>query len=373
VLLRLGRWRRLALGSCACALALATAGGHLKGEPQDEPGFATLVERFSERGGYFDTDNLISNERSYLHPLDGLRERGVSGGVYIGVGPDQNFSYVAQIRPAIAFIVDIRRDNLLLHLLFKALFELSDDRADYLRLLFALPPPSTADMSREAWRHASIQELVQYVDGTQPTEALTRAVRARVDAAISRVGLPLTPDDFETIARFHRSFITAGLSLKFQSTGRAPPSYYPTFRDLLLETDRGGREGNYLASEEGFQFVKALQGRDGVIPVVGNLAGDEALPSIARFMAARGDRLSAFYTSNVELYLSQDGLYPRFVSNLSRLPRDADSVIIRSIFRTMVPESVPGYLSTSVVRPVGELLETYEQGRIRSYWNLIGR
>ena len=58
-----------------------------------------------------------------------LRERGISGGVYIGVGPDQNFSYIAHVRPSVAVIVDIRRDNLLLHLLFKALFESAPSRS----------------------------------------------------------------------------------------------------------------------------------------------------------------------------------------------------------------------------------------------------
>ena len=65
--------------------------------------FAALIERLSEPGGYFDTDNLISNETSYLHVIGTLRELGVSGGAYIGVGPDQNFSYIAAIRPSIAF------------------------------------------------------------------------------------------------------------------------------------------------------------------------------------------------------------------------------------------------------------------------------
>ena len=85
--------------------------------------FAALVARISEPGGYFDSDNLISNESSYLHVLGAMRRLGVAGGAYVGVGPDQNFSYIAQVRPRIAFIIDIRRDNLLQHLLFKSLFE----------------------------------------------------------------------------------------------------------------------------------------------------------------------------------------------------------------------------------------------------------
>ena len=51
----------------------------------------------------------------------------MKGGVYVGVGPNQNFTYIAAIRPELAFIVDIRRQNLLEHLLFKVLTEKSDE------------------------------------------------------------------------------------------------------------------------------------------------------------------------------------------------------------------------------------------------------
>ena len=57
-------------------------------------------------------------------------------GVYLGVGPEQNFTYIAAIRPRIAFITDIRRGNLHLHLMYKALFELSANRADFVARLF---------------------------------------------------------------------------------------------------------------------------------------------------------------------------------------------------------------------------------------------
>ena len=106
-------------------------GGRVAGQAAQAP-FASLVEQLSEPGGEFDTDNLISNEQSYLHVVPALEQAGLAGGVYIGVGPDQNFSYIARIRPAEAFIVDIRRDNLLLHLLFKAIFVTTKNRVEYL-------------------------------------------------------------------------------------------------------------------------------------------------------------------------------------------------------------------------------------------------
>jgi hypothetical protein len=103
--------------------------------------FGARIAQLSERAGFFDTDNLISNEKSYLHVMPALKSGQVTGGAYIGVGPDQNFSYIAQVRPDIAFIVDIRHDNLLLHLLFKALFSMADTRVSYMSLLFGRPVP----------------------------------------------------------------------------------------------------------------------------------------------------------------------------------------------------------------------------------------
>ncbi|HEX6070025.1 MAG TPA: hypothetical protein VFZ18_09375, partial [Longimicrobiaceae bacterium] len=74
--------------------AQATAQAAPVRRPAADTSFAAVVARLSEPGGYFDTDNLISNESSYLHVMEGLRRLGVRGGAYLGVGPDQNFSYI---------------------------------------------------------------------------------------------------------------------------------------------------------------------------------------------------------------------------------------------------------------------------------------
>src|SRR5438309_3616536 len=103
--------------------------------------FATLSADLSERSGFFDTDNLISNEDSYLHAVTTVAKLGITGGAYLGVGPDQNFSYITAIRPRIAFIIDVRRDNLLELLLFKSIFGLSRNRLEYLCLLLGRAIP----------------------------------------------------------------------------------------------------------------------------------------------------------------------------------------------------------------------------------------
>jgi hypothetical protein len=327
--------------------------------------FAARVADLSEPEGTFDTDNLISNERSYLHVMPELRTRGVRGGAYIGVGPDQNFSYIAQIRPTIAFIVDIRRDNLLLHLLFKALFTAAPTRVEYLCLLFGRAPPPGLD----GWKTASVERLASYINST-PASPGGAAKRSQLDAAMAGFGIPLSAGDYSTIHRFHQTFIAAGLALKFESHGRGPRSYYPTYGDLLLETDREGRHGNYLAAEDDYQFVRSLERRDLVIPVVGNLSGASALAKIGELVDERGEKVSAFYTSNVEFYLFGDGTFPRYFQNLRRLPRTPQSVVIRSMFDGYAFSASPGYYSESFTQPIDDLLERMRTGAIRGYRDL---
>ena len=331
---------RIALATCAwLALILAASGGQ-PGKDSPSTGFASEIARLSEAEGAFDTDNLISNEREYLQVVPALLSQRVSGGVYIGVGPDQNFSYIARIKPTVAYIIDIRRDNLLLHLLFKALFARSRTRVEYLSVLTGRAPP--ADLAR--WHDASIAEIIAFVDGQQPAAARHADISRQLRNDIARFGIPLSDADHETIERFHGRFIAAGLNLRFQSHGRPPRPYYPTFRNLLLATDGNGASWNYLAHEDDFQFVKSLQARHGIIPVVGDVAGAHAMPAIAAAIASQGRRVSAFYVSNVETYLHRHEETTRFVENVLRLPHDADSVMIRSLFTT-------GGSSTSVLAP----------------------
>jgi hypothetical protein len=327
------------------------------------------VASLSERAGYFDTDNLISNERSYLQVIPDLRRRGVRGGAYIGVGPDQNFSYISEVRPSVAYIIDVRRDNLLLHLLFKALFEVSDSRIDYLAHLLGKPLPPAVD----GWKQAPIDRLVAYFEKAAPSREVAIAQGKRIDEALRKNGVPLSSEDLTTINAFHRRFIDEGLWLRFNSTGRPPQSYYPTYRDLLLETDAAGAQTNYLASEDAFQFIKSLQVRDRIIPVVGDISGPSALQAIGREIASRNVRLSAFYVSNVEFYLFGQGSYPRFVTNLRNMPRAKSAVLIRSIFGRYLAVGRPGDASASQLQDVDDLIGGYDDGRYRSYGALIDR
>lgn len=334
--------------------------------------FATTIARLSEPGGYFDTDNLISNESSYLHPLSRLRELGVSGGGYIGVGPDQNFTYIAAIRPRVAYILDLRRDNLLQHLMFKALFERSRNRMDYLcRWLGRVPP---ADLA--SWEQRSIAEITAWIGKQAANAKFAQAEQAAILGAVRQTGVPLSEQDAGTIRRFHDTFVAGGLDLQFTSFNRGPRPYYPTLGQLILEKDLAGKQASYLAREEDWRFVKSLETEDRIIPVIGNLAGTYALNAIGRDLEKRGEKVSAVYTSNVEQYIWRDGSFPRFAETVSALPRDRRSVIIRSYFGAgsggqVHPLARDGYYSTQLVQTVSDFVERQKNGGWTSYWELV--
>ena len=110
-----------------------------------------MVRDFSEEDGFFRSDNFISNETSYLHIVDKLEQLGARGGAYIGVGPEQNFTYSAALQSKMTFVLDIRRQNMLEHLLYKALFELAPNRADFVSRLFSRKRPSGSTTTLMAW------------------------------------------------------------------------------------------------------------------------------------------------------------------------------------------------------------------------------
>src|SRR4051812_43657075 len=105
----------------------AAPGPELPGRLTDRE-FWRLSTEWSEPNGYFRSENLTSNELLFQHVIGDLVRRTRFGDVYLGVGPEQNYTYIAAVRPSMAVIFDIRRANLELQLMYKALFELAADR-----------------------------------------------------------------------------------------------------------------------------------------------------------------------------------------------------------------------------------------------------
>ena len=360
---------RILVLTCLLTVSLAAGAAAPKPSARDHKSFSSLSARLSEQGGYFDSDNLISNETSYLHVLPKLKELGVSGGVYIGVGPDQSFSYIAKIRPKMAIMIDIRRDNLLQHLLYKALFSRSRNRVEYLCQFFGKPFPKT-----KGWESRNIKELVEYIDGTQSDPKLFEKTVTNIRKDVQSYGISLSASDLDTIVKIQRAFYGAGLEIRYSSYHRPPRSIYPTYRDLLLETDLAGRQQNYFATEDDFQFLKKLEDQDMIVPVVGDLSGPQAVKAIGQYVAEQKERVSAFYVSNVEFYLARQGTFDKFIENLKSLPIDNRSLMIRSYFNYYAPshpQAEPNHFSTQLLQRIEDLLKQCATGECDNYNDIV--
>jgi hypothetical protein len=351
----------LALTSCAPAPKPAPA-------PQ-QPSFSELYNRLSEQGGYFDSDNLISNETSYLHALDELRILGVKGGAFIGVGPDQSFSYIAEIKPELAFMIDIRRDNMLQHLMFRSLFQRSQNRMEFLAGLIGATVPG--DVAR--WSNQPIEQILAVLDTAQRTPEEFKRVSSLVLQDAQASGITLNAEDLATIERFHREFHDLGLEIRYTSKNRPPRLSYPTLRQLILETDRAGAKASYLSSEERWQVVQQMTKTNRVLLVTGDLAGEKAVRAIGEYVRERGLKVSALYTSNVEQYLFQFGVFDAFARNTVTLPFDSNAVIIRSYFARGRPHlaAVAGHMSIQLVQPASDFIFRMNNGGYSSYFDLV--
>ena len=329
--------------------------------------FGRYVEQWSETEGYFDSDNFLSNETSYLHVVDQLKRQVKPGGVYLGVGPDQNFSYIVHTRPVLAIITDIRRQNMLEQLWYKAVFAMASNRLEYVSLLLSREPP-------RAPPNSSLEQILRAVRAAGTSEKLFQKNLAAVkDLLVDKYRLKLSATDLSKIDYIYRTFWSAGLNLRFSSIGRNNALNYPTLEDMLLETDRQGRLQSYLSSEELFQQLKTFEAEHRLIPIVGDFAGSSALKAVGAFLKQKGLRTSMFYTSNVEFYLFSSPAWPRFVANLRALPLADDAVFIRSYFGNgrWHPLNVPGHRSTSVVKPMIPFLADYDARRVDEYWDIV--
>ena len=294
--------------------------------------FWSLIAELSEPGGYFRSDNLLSNEVWLQYVIPELLAIAKPGRVYMGVGPEQNFTYIAALKPAMVFITDVRRGNLDLHLMYKALFEMSADRAEFVGRLFSRPrPPGLSAAS-------SAREIFQAYASAVPDQKLYDAnYKAILDHLQKTHHFALDAEDGPGIEYVYHYFFNFGPDLTYWMSGGGIGGgrgggfrNSPTYADLMVATDEAGNLRSYLASEQNYHVLKALHTRNLFVPVVGNFAGPKALRAVGAWLKRHNATVSAFYLSNVEQYLNMDGIWMDFCRNASELPIDETSQFIRS-------------------------------------------
>ena len=345
--------------------------------------FWQLVNTMSEPGGYFRSDNLLSNEDTFQYVIPTLTRRMPLGGVYLGVGPDQNFTYIETLQPKMAFVVDIRRQNMLELLMYKAILEMSPDRVDFLSKLFSRPAPE--DLSADA----SVEDLFRAYDDVAPSgAAFRRNLQAITDRLVGMHGFSLNREDLSSIEYVYRAFYSAGPDLRYSFPRGGPGGFgggargFPSYAELMMASDTDGVEHSYLANDHNFQLLRAYELNNLLVPLVGDFGGDKALRAVGRYLTEHGATLTLLYTSNVEQYLFQsDDQWRRFYDNLSAIPIDRTSTLLRSYFnmgggfRFQQPFGGGGFPSRSgmLMDSIPDLLDAVHDGRVRSYYDVIER
>jgi hypothetical protein len=324
--------------------------------------FSKMLEEFSEPGGYFMYENYVSNERSYQDPIPSLLKVTRPGGVYLGVGPEQNFTYIAAIRPAMAFIIDIRRQNMVEHLMYKALFTMAGNRVEFVSLLFSRRP------SAELNESSSADELFRAFADVQPDSNLFESNLKRMTALLS-----LEAEDEKTLRDVYHVFYTIGSDLNYSSTNSFAPSG-PSYVNLMTLTDADGRNWSYLASEEPFRFLRDMERKNLIVPLVGDFAGPKAIRSVARYLKDHQAHVSAFYLSNVEMYILASPQWKSFCANVASLPVDESSMFIRFLlgaYARAISGNGFGPRNVSVIGPMIDVLTGVTRGYPPSYYDLI--
>ena len=330
--------------------------------------FWKVVTASSEADGFFQSDNLVSNELTMQQIIPELVKSRAPGGVYLGVGPDQNFTYIAAMRPKVAFIVDIRRLAVLQHLMYKALFELSPHRADFVSMLFSRPKPRTLpdDLS-------PMQLLEAFYPVPADSTMYWKNLKMIKDHLTKTHGFELAADDLGGIDYVFTSFYLGGPDISYNYGGGFGRNRgMPSFADLMVATDAEGLNRGFLSSEEQYDVVRQMQLRNLIIPVVGDFAGPKALRAVGEYLKANGAVVSAIYVSNVEQYLFRDQHKPRlYYDNVATLPLDTASTFVRAVFNLGYTGGGSGARSITMLQPVLELLKEFRAGRVQAYLDVV--
>jgi hypothetical protein len=327
--------------------------------------FWRIVSSFSEPDGPYPYDNFVSNERKVQLVIPALKALTKPGGVYLGVGPEQNFTYIAALQPKIAFILDIRRQNMLELLMYKALFEISPNRAEFVSRLFSRRRPPGVD------EKSSPEALFAAFEAVKPDEGFHLQNLQAIRSSFTKHGFQLTAEDLVKIDYVYNVFLRGGpaINYAFASPGATSFANSASYARIMTDTDAAGRNWAYLANEENFQFVREMQRKNLIVPLVGNFAGPAAIRNVAKYLKEHNAPVTAFYVSNVESYLDAQQTQ-RFYSNAVDLPIDASSLFIRLVDGNHTPSLwwwTPAAGNQQVLSPMMDLAKLLGTGRRPSF------
>ena len=343
--------------------------------------FWALVNDASEPGGSFHSDNFTSNEANFPSAVAQLVKNGPFGGAYLGVGPEQNFHYIAAIKPAIGFVFDIRRQAVVQHLMYKALFELSESREEFIARLFSVEIPG--GVNRKALPEAIWQKF-KIAPGEDKTRLAANIAEVAKHLTQTHT-FALSEDDLKSLEYVLDAFFRFGPAIDYSGGVKGLTTGNTNFQKITVAADDGGVPRSFLGSDENFQYLKSLHSRNLIVPIQADFGGPKTIRAVGDFLRARSLTVSAFYISNVEQYLfnprsptapngqETNGGWKAFYDNLATLPATKSTVLMRvppslAILSSPITRRMPdGTLRTEtrpMFCPLLEFLDAVKAGKV---------
>jgi hypothetical protein len=290
--------------------------------------------------------------------------------------------------------VDIRRQNMLHHLIYTAVIEMSPTRADFMARMFARPKPE--GLAKDASAGALMAAFLDEPADRATSDRVLLDVMARLTAHHK---FTLADGDARVIERVLRIFHSFGPNIAYAQNGgfrafggtSSTFSFFPGFADLMTRTDNAGVNHAYLADETRYRALREMHLRNAIVPIVGDFAGPKALRSVGDWARRHRANITTLYTSNVEQYLFSNGVWREYYDNVASMPIDDTSTFIRAFFPSTtasggiilrptdppqffggVPGAGGGFIpSSSLICRVQDLLDAIESGAIGGYLDVI--
>ncbi|HEX9003056.1 MAG TPA: hypothetical protein VGB07_24325, partial [Blastocatellia bacterium] len=265
-----------------------------------------------------------------------------------------------------------------------AIFHLSPTRTEFLSRLLSKPlpteskealPKDKAESPKPAIPKADapIETLLAFFDKIQATDQAYAANLAEIKKVIeTEFQFPLLAQDKASLDYVYKSFRAEGLEIAFRLDSNWG-GYFPSFRELIVQTDLNGKAGNFLAVVDDYNFVREMHRKNLIIPIVGDFGGTKALAAVGEYLRKSGLTVTAYYLSNVEQYLFDGSSFEGFARNIKKLPLTDKSLFIRAVFnmRYSHPAGLPGHLSTTLLQQMKVFVKDFDEGAYRSYGDVI--
>ncbi|WP_170136549.1 hypothetical protein [Nannocystis exedens] len=198
------------------------------------------------------------------------------GGVYVGVGSDQNYTLAAAAGSELMFLLDIDRSVVDLHRCYEALIEAS-------------PDPKTLF---DRWTAGAVDESVKILEAAY-------------------AGLPEA--DRKRIVRLYKA---------------ARETVY-IHLDRVYRRHQGDRPTTWMSNPEMYQYIRDMFLADRVRMMGGDLTGPNSLQSVGAAARALNLPVRVVYFSNAEEYFDYN---KQFVANVEALVGDEESLVLRTIY-----------------------------------------